>query len=59
MAPIKRKAAPAAGRQAKRAASGVSTPVSMGSDDEYRSDGDDPSDDAMDEIEEVPRKYDG
>jgi DNA excision repair protein ERCC-3 len=55
MAP-KRKAAPAAGRQAKRVASGVSTPVSQGSDDEYRSDGDDLSDDA---VEEVPRKYDG
>jgi DNA excision repair protein ERCC-3 len=59
MAPTKRKAAPAGGRQAKRVASGVSTPVSLDSDDEYRSNGDDPSDDAMEDVEQVSRKYDG
>ena len=47
MAPKRKAAAPGAGRSAKRIASGMNTPVSMGSsDDEYSDSGD---------VEEVDR----
>lgn len=52
MAP-KRKAPAANGRPTKRVASGVSTPVSRGSDDEY-----DESEDWNDSEREAPHKYD-
>lgn len=54
MAP-KRKATQAGGPSSKRVASGMNTPVTVGSDDDYRSDGED----GMSEEEEAPGKYDG
>ena len=52
--PPKRKAPAANGRSSKRVASGVSTPVSLVSDDEYGSDGDEYDSSERD----APRKYD-